>query len=168
MKHVIPAILSILTALSIVSCEKSINDERIPPVSVNIELNNQGLWDTYGVHGYGQHRYFIKVDQIPENFPYTALTYTGFGGVLLISGYADGDYNVPLAYDLSCPVESKQTVRIQIDSESYEAVCPECRSRYDVCEGNGRPVSGRAVDLNFGLQRYRVIPASLGGYTIVY
>lgn len=167
-QHLAIALLPVLTGISTSSCGKEVNDEKIPPVAVNIELNNQGLWDTYGVHGYGQYRIFIKADNIPANFPYTALSYTGFGGVLLISGYANGDYNTPLAYDLSCPVEAKQTVRIGIDPDSYEAVCPECGSRYDVCEGEGRPVSGRAVNLNYGLQRYRVVAASLGGYTIVY
>lgn len=148
------------------SCE-SINDERIPPIAVNIELDNQGLWDTYGVHAYGEYRYFVKQDKIPTNFAYTALSYTGFGGVLLISGYSNGDYNVPLAYDLACPVEAKNNVRIQIDKTNFEAFCPTCHSRYDVCEGSGRPLSGEALTKNYGLQRYRVISASLGGYTIV-
>lgn len=161
---ILPAILCIVLS----SCDKEVNDERIPPVSVNIELNNQGLWDTYGVHGYGQYRIFIKVDKIPADFPYTAMSYTGFGGVLLISGYANGDYNSPLAYDLACPVEAKQTTRVGIDSDTFEAVCPVCGSHYDVCEGEGRPVSGRALELNYGMQRYRVVASSLGGYTIVY
>lgn len=167
MRHAIIPCLSLLL-LATVSCDKEVNDERIPPVSVNIELNNQGLWDTYGVHGYGQYRIFIKVDKIPANFPYTAMSYTGFGGVLLISGYANGDYNIPLAYDLACPVEAKQTTRVAINEETFEAVCPVCQSHYDVCEGEGRPISGRALELNYGMQRYRVVASSLGGYTIVY
>ncbi len=148
------------------SCE-SINDERIPPVAVNFEISNQGLWDIYGVHGYGQYRTFIKQERVPSNFPYTALTYTGFGGVLLISGRSGDDYNSPLAYDLACPVEARNDVRLSIDPQSFEAYCPKCRSRFDVCENNGMPISGEASKRNYGLQRYRVLPSSLGGYTIV-
>lgn len=156
----------ILAIILLSSCE-TINDNRIPPTAVNIELNNQGLWDTYGVHGYGQYRTFIKSERVPSNYPYTELTYTGFGGVLLISGALNGNYNVPLAYDLACPIEAKYNVRITIDNSNFQAYCSKCGSRYDVCEGSGRPVSGEALTKNYGLKCYNVIPSSLGGYTIM-
>lgn len=159
----LPALLLLLGA---VACE-SVDDDRIPPYAVNLQLDSQGIWDTYGVHGYGQYRYFIKEEKIPANYSYTALSQTGFGGILLISGYDNGDYNVPLAYDLACPVEAKQSVRIQIDKSDFHAYCPSCGSRYDVCEGAGRPVSGKALDLNYGMKKYHVYPASLGGYAII-
>ena len=157
-----------LCIIFLLSCEK-IDNKRIPGVGVNIELNNTGLWDTYGVHGYGQYRYFIKSQRLPVNFSYSALTYTGFGGVLLISGYNSqtGDYNSPLAYDLSCPVEAKNNIIVSIDSNTFEAVCPSCGSHYNVCEGSGTPVSGKALEYKYGMQRYQVIPQGLGGYTIV-
>ena len=37
---------------------------------------------------------------------------------------------------------------------------------FDVTEGQGRPISGKALELNYGMQMYRVLPASLGGYVI--
>ena len=157
-----------LLFLLFASCEK-VDNNRIPSVAVNIQLDNTGLWDTYGVHGYGQYRYFIKSQRIPANFPYSAMTYTGFGGVLLISGYnpQTGDYNSPLAYDLSCPVEAKNNIIVTIDNNTFEAVCPVCGSRYNVCEGSGAPVSGPAVEYKSGMQRYQAVPQGMGGYTIV-
>lgn len=154
-----------VVVLAVSACEQ-VNNYRIPAVPVNIELSNQGLWDTYGVHAFGQRRYFIRDLHQPDNYSFTANTYTGFGGILLISGYYGGDYNVPLAYDLCCPVELKKDVRVVVDTENYQAVCPKCGSRFDVTEGQGRPISGKALELNYGMQMYRVLPASLGGYVI--
>ncbi len=162
---IIKAFFSLLIVFVTISCE-SVNDERIPPISVYIDLSNQAIWDSYGVHGYGQHTRFIKQERIPANFPYSALTYTGFGGVLLISGRAGDDYNSPLAYDLSCPVEAKNNIRLSIDPQTFEAYCPKCHSRFDVCENNGAPISGEALSRNYGLQRYKVNPAQMGGYII--
>lgn len=157
-------ILSLSVSLLAISCNH-IDSSRIPAMPVNIQLDNTGLWNTYGVFSYGQYRMFIKSKKLPSNFSYSALSYTGFGGVLLISGNDNGDYNTPLAYDLACPVEAKESVIVGINSK-YEAVCPVCGSVYNVCEGYGAPVSGRALDLHYGLQRFRVYPASLGGYII--
>ena len=157
----------LLTIVMFTSCE-SVNDERIPPVAVYIDLSGQGTWDTYGVHGYGQHTRFIKQERIPANFPYTALSYTGFGGVLLISGRSGDDYNSPLAYDLACPVEAKNDVRLSFDNQTFEAYCPKCHSRFDICENNGAPISGEAKSRNYGLKRYKVNPHQMGGYTITH
>lgn len=155
----------VFTIIGLSSCE-SIDDERIPPVAVRLELNNQGMWDTYGVHGYGDYKYFIREEKKPANFTYTDLTMTGFGGILLICGSNNGDYNSPLAYDLACPVEAKFNVRLQIDRSNFEAYCKKCGSRYDVCEGNGRPISGEALNRQFGMKQYHVFPAQMGGYII--
>jgi hypothetical protein len=165
MNWIIKCATLLFTLCATTSCE-SINDERIPPVAVYIDLSNQATWDTYGVHGYGQHRQFIKQERIPANYPFSALSYTGFGGVLLISGRSGDDYNSPLAYDLACPVEAKNNVRLSIDQQTFEAYCPKCHSRFDVCENNGAPISGEALSRNYGLQRYKVNPAQMGGYII--
>lgn len=163
MKHiaVISLVTLILTALS--SCGE-VNDERIPAMSVNVELSNPGYWDIYGVHGLGQSRRFIKSDRIPADFPFTAMTFTGFGGILLVTDLE----NNPLAYDLACPVEVSPTVRVQFNSGNLEARCPQCGSVYNVCEYQGSAVSGIAYDRKYGLRRYRVLPAATGGYNIVF
>lgn len=151
------------------SCN-TIDDERIPALAVNIQLNNIGMWNTYGVAGFGQYRYFIRENREPSNFPYSQTTYTGFGGVLLIGGMDPftSETNVPLAYDLACPVECKQNVRVFVDEETLEAVCPQCGSHYNVVTGGGAPLSGAALtgSVKYRLQPYQCIGSPNGGYTI--
>lgn len=142
----------------------TVDDDRIPVANVYLDLGNQGYWDVYGVHGLGQYRYFIREDRVPANFPYAAMSYTGYGGILLvtdISGY-------PLAYDLSCPVEAKPTVRVRYQEEDLCVECPVCGSRYNVNEYNGSPISGKAFDLKYGLRRYKVARGTQGGYIITF
>lgn len=155
--------LAVLAALALlcVSCD-SVDDTRIPAAPVNIIFNDVGMWNTYGVGGALDSRTFVKENRVPANFPYTASTYTGFGGVLLVCDY----FGNPKAYDLSCPVECKRDVRVYINSDN-EAECPECHSRYAVFENEGRPISGTAAQRNFGLKRYSVRNGAGGGKAIV-
>ena len=156
--------ISVIVAMfALLSCS-DVNDDRIPVTAVNIDLGNQGYWDTYGVHTVGQFRYFIKSEKQPADFPYTAMTYTGFGGILLVTDLSGS----PLAYDLACPVECTPNVRVVFDTSTLQAVCHKCGSRYDVCEFNGSPLSGPAHEHKYGLRRYRAVRASAGGYTIVF
>ena len=157
----------ILAASTLLGGCNKVDNRRIPFASVRIALDNDGLWSTYGVSGFGDYRRFIKSERVPANFTYTALTYTGYGGVLLVSGkQATGDgYGYPLAYDLACPVEARQNVRLKVNA-MYEAECPECGSRYNITEAMGAPVAGKALDYGYGLTRYNVNKASSGGYTI--
>ncbi len=155
-------------AFCCVSCD-NVDSERIPAYRVQIALNSPGLWDVYGVGGYGQHREFILATRTPSNFPFTETTFTGYGGVLLIMGmdpFGQGDI-IPLSYDLSCPVECKPEIRVFIDDNTLEAMCPVCQSHYDVMMSGGSPVSGPAAtgDVKYGLQRYRCLPSN-GGYVI--
>lgn len=155
------AIFTVLLA-AMTSCE-SVDNERIPPVAVRIDLSNIGLWNTYGVPGALDYREFIRNTNppVPANFPYTALTYTGFGGVLLV-----GDINGnPVAYDLSCPVERKADIRVRVDRSANNAYCPVCGSRYDIFNNLGHPLSGPASTDHYGLQLYHTTPKD-GGYII--
>lgn len=151
-------------------CE-TVNDTRIPAMPVNINLADNGMWTAYGVSGFGDFQYFIFSSGSPREpvgFPYTDRSATGFGGVLLIEGVDpfNSQAGVPLAYDLSCPVEKSPTIRVAIDPSNYEAVCPVCDSHYNVTTAAGAPVSGEAVTLKYGLKRYSCFPASTGGYII--
>ncbi|MCH5228888.1 MAG: hypothetical protein J1F12_02705 [Muribaculaceae bacterium] len=152
---------------------KSIDNERIPNMAVNISLSDAGLWNTYGVSGFGSHRYFIlrpSGGSLPTGFPYKSGSATGFGGVLLIEGIdpINALSAAPLAYDLACPVESKRDIIVHIDPENYVAVCNECHSTYDVTMGGGAPISGIAATgkYKYGLKVYRCIPSGYGGYYI--
>lgn len=159
--------LTVMTAF--VSCGEDLDDNRIPAFSVQINLANAGLWNTYGVHGYGDFRYFVRQTGEPSNFFYGETTYTGFGGVLLIDGMNPFEAGsiVPLAYDLACPVECNADIRVAIDPDGLDAVCPVCGSHYDVTMGAGAPLSGPALtgQVKYGLQRYHAWPQN-GGYMI--
>lgn len=170
--------LKVLTAIIVVgiswlfgSCDP-VDDSVIPSMPVYIRIENAGMWNVYGVAGFGQWRYFIRFESTlePPGFPYGSSTYTGYGGVLLISGMDpfSPEVPVPLAYDLSCPVERSQTIRVAVDPENLDAVCPVCHSHYDVTTRGGAPLSGPAATgkRKYGLQRYRCLSTSMGGYLI--
>lgn len=168
--RLLPAAAALTVAAAVAGGCNSVVDDRIPAVPVTINLSDAGRWNTYGVAGFGIYRYFIRPLHEPSNFPYTDQTYTGFGGVLLIGGMDPftADTQVPLAYDLACPVECRSDVRVHIDENKYEAVCDVCGSHYDVTMAGGSPVSGPAAEGSnkYGLQRYRCEPTALGGYII--
>ncbi|MDE6786467.1 MAG: hypothetical protein K2J46_05455, partial [Muribaculaceae bacterium] len=148
------------------------DDDRIPSLPVNINLSGAGMWNSYGVSGVGISRDFINWQGVlsPTGFPFTANTYVGFGGVLLIGGIDPftSETNVPLAYDLACPVECSQTVRVVIDQDNLEAVCHVCGSHYNVLTAGGAPVAGPALTgkYKYGLRRYVCDPVQDGGYII--
>ena len=161
-------VAALAVAFSLASCLQ-LNDERIPAMAVNVDLGNQGVWNSYGVAGIGQFNEFIfnTTTRIPLGFPYTYGSATGYGGILLIMGQNAYTGEVsPLAYDLSCPVERLPDVRVTVDSNSFDAVCHECGSHYSVVEGNGAPLSGPAQAMHYAMTRYECYPTVNGGYII--
>lgn len=154
--------LTLLLAVVTLSACESIDDERIPPSAVRLEFASVGEWNTYGVAATPDYRMFIKSKNIPTNYPYTSLSYTGFGGILLVCDVN----NVPKAFDLACPVERKNDVRVTVDTENLCAKCPKCGSTFDIYSLGGYPLSGKAADQRFGLQQYTVTPNNTGGYLI--
>lgn len=168
-------IFSLLTffVLNLLPSCQSVDNERIPNMAVNISLSDPGMWNTYGVYGFGSSRNFIyngTGNSQPAGFPYKYGSATGFGGVLLIEGIDafNPALAAPLAYDLACPVERKASVRVHVDNQTYVAVCDECHSTYDVTMGNGAPLSGEAFTgkYKYALRQYRVVPSGSGGYYI--
>lgn len=161
---VIIALIILATALP--ACTK-IDDNHTPAYQVNIRLNSAAMWNTYGVHSIGEYKIFSVRKKLPSNFHFTANTYTGFAGVILLQGFdfTTQSYGVPVAYEIACPVENRYDVTVEYDSESFEAYCPKCGSRFNVLEGGGAAVSGQAFERKYGLTRYRVTPDN-GGYSI--
>lgn len=137
-----------------------IDSKAVPNFTVRIDLGSNALWNVYGVNGMGEYRIFNREKGIPKNFPYNVNTFTGYGGILLMMGM-DG----PMAYDLSCPVELSQEITVSIDAENLDAVCPRCKSHYNVFSGDGGPLSGVAINNKVGMRQYRVTPGN-GGYFI--
>lgn len=156
------AVLLMSIAIMATGCDK-LDDDRIPPAAVRVAFNTIADWELYGVPGAGSYRYFIREERIPANFPFTSLTYTGFGGILLV-GAANGE---PVAYDMACPVECKFNIRVAVDQETNTAKCPKCHSEYDILTNYGHPRSGEAADKGYGLKVYRVVPGPQGEYKVI-
>lgn len=162
-----------MTMMAAVACN-DIDSDRIPSYPVNINLTPQASWDTYGVTGFGNYRRFVRELREPSNFPWLERTTTGYGGILLIIGTDPYTHDplTPLAYDLACPVERRQDVRVNMVSlpewPMPVAQCPDCHSCYNVIEGGGRPLSGLAESEHYGLRMYQCIPpaSDIGGYLV--
>ena len=159
-KHAFACIITAVLALIGSTACDTIDSKALPSYAVRIDLGSYALWNTYGVYGMGDYRIFNREKGIPNNFPYSVTTYTGYGGVLLMMGA-----EMPIAYDLACPVEMSPSITLSIDPGNFEAVCPKCRSRYNPLTGDGGPVSGVAINNKVGMTRYRVMPSN-GGYII--
>lgn len=149
----------LLLTLTLFSCD-TLDDNRVPLRPVNIVFATEANWQIYGkVTGALMYNEFIKDLNEPSYFPWLASTYTGFSGVLLVCDA----FGTPHAYDLCCPVENKQSVRVKISKDDEMlAVCPECGSKYNVFSLYGHPVSGPAVNRKYALRPYRV-ESGLGG-----
>lgn len=133
---------------------------------VYIPFTGVGDWELYGVSGAMQSRAFVKWLDIPADYPYQEYCFTGFGGVLMtctaMSNYC--------AFDMACPVEHSQNVRVEIDPDMNMAVCPKCGSVYDVFqmqEPPGYPVAGPAREDGYGLTVYRVVFGVDGRYALI-
>lgn len=148
--------LIVIAALIISSACHHLDNRRIPPAPVNISFATVGEWNVHGVAGALDHKRFIKEDHIPSDYHYTAISATGFGGILLV---CDVNGN-PVAYDLSCPVECKRDVRIFVNTGDMVGECPKCHSTYDIFSLGGHPLSGEAANEGFGLRQYHVGPSS--------
>lgn len=162
-KILIAVAVTSVAAAVVFGC-KSVDDDRIPAYPVNIGFRTLSEWDNYGVNGALEWREFIRQERKPSGFFYTEGTYTGFGGVLLVCDALGNQ----LAYDLACPVECRQDVRIKVSpDDNYLAECPGCHSRYDVFSLFGNSVSGPAAERGYGLRRYNVGPGRGGEYRVV-
>ncbi len=151
----------ITLAMASYSCHH-IDSHRLHVAYVNVTFLTVGDWNFYGVSGAGQHKRFILQEKLPAGFPYTAMSSTGLGGILLCTTYTAQ----PVAYDLACPVECRSDVRVFVN-ENNEAECPKCHSRYYIFESPGHPISGPAAEDGFSLQVYHVGPGRSGEYMVV-
>ncbi|MDR3339394.1 MAG: hypothetical protein LBT25_04725 [Candidatus Symbiothrix sp.] len=108
--------------------------------------------------------YEAIIGSTPER-PAYALDRFGYGGILVINGLGVDVINL-FAYDLACPVEAAQNVRVVPDNRTPEssiatahtATCPKCGAVYNIYNGLGNPQSGT----KFYLRSYRVMEESGG------
>lgn len=133
-------ILLIPFILLCAGCEDTV-DSVVPRARVELELNTRTTGLPFAQNGY-------QLVTTPPN----GSSYIGFGGLLLIKGYTAN--TEVYAFDLSCPVEASRTVRLTVE-DSYKAVCPVCKSEFDMIRyGNPSPTSGAAKEQKLLLRRY--------------
>lgn len=150
-------LLYMAAGITLLTSCSDVNDERIPFVSVRIEISsaqhtNPAWWPAAPAESVG----FLTPDY-PAGFPYTISSYTGYGGVMVVCGYDHAYY----AYDMACPVEREAGVRIYVD-ENMDGRCKVCGSTYDLFWGSGAPKTGEASVQGYALRKYYVsyIPAN--------
>lgn len=117
--------IPIFVLFAFFSCE---NDDqlRIPDVPVYLELDLNGRFSTF------RNAYDTVV--YDHNTPKTVKDYIGFGGILVNVGYDGRTY---FAYDLACPYEVDQGIRVYPDESGMKAVCRSCGSEFEIWNGTG-------------------------------
>ncbi|MDR1937223.1 MAG: (2Fe-2S)-binding protein [Tannerellaceae bacterium] len=84
-----------------------------------------------------------KIFTSPKNIN-QSIEKTGFGGVLVYHGLDGSGADAYYAFDMACPYEANRSVTVEVDEDHLHAVCPKCRSKYELMFGLGNPVSGPA------------------------
>ena len=110
----------------------------IPDFAVSLELNLTTTYPTFR-NSINQYLVFKKAVLVTDM--------VGYGGILVYTDLT-GDY---CAFDLSCPYEAKQTIRV-VPNEVGHAVCGGCGSVFNISDGIGEPLSGQAKQT---LKRYK-------------
>lgn len=131
------------------SCRKQIAVQSIPNVPVNYTIYDNSA----------QAIKLAKEGMLSITNVEVANTAIGYGGLLVVSRTITPSAE-DLAYDLSCPYEVKQDVRVRNSTDNSFAVrCPVCGSVFNVAENGGAPIAGPAASSNSPrrMRQYRVI-----------
>ena len=126
-----------IIALLSVSCNDNIRSS-IPDYPVYLNLN---LTTTYPTFRDNPGQYLLFKTRVFET------DRVGFSGILVYCGWDNNYY----AFDMCCPYEAKQTVRVY-PNDVGQAVCEKCGSVFDIGYGIGNPSSGPTKEV---LKRYR-------------
>jgi nitrite reductase/ring-hydroxylating ferredoxin subunit len=135
MKRFLTCFLIILVC----SCTKTI-ESPIPYARVNLKLDLR--YEDKDLKGAYFHKEFTSARNAGES--------VGYSGVLVVCGFE----NIYYAYDLCCPHEASQKIRV-VANDIGQAVCPECGTVYDTGYGSGSPVEGVS---KYPLRRYTISP----------
>lgn len=139
-------ILVVFLAFSLASCNDNVQST-IPnyPVRLNLELTAQ--YPNFK-NSFGQFLYFTAPVKQGEA--------VGYGGIIIFSGNDDNGNTIYYAYDMACPFEAKNNIRVYPDSTGFsQVVCEKCGSVFGVDYGSGYPVSGPAKEAKEFLKQYR-------------
>lgn len=137
-------IFFIAVAMMLASCNESykssIPDMSFSPVRINMLQAGYSVLRSPG--------YFISID---DRYGYRV----GYAGLIVGQSSYDMDFEgnmVYYAFDSACPVEADPKVSVTISEDHCHALCPSCKTEYDL-NGGGSPVSGEGKEF---LKRYKV------------
>lgn len=129
-------ITTLIVALCLTACDGSMNSS-INGYPVNLDINIAAEYPHFVPDNIMQYMTFTSGRLLSDR--------VGYGGILVITGL-DAKYH---AFDLSCPVECRRDIRVEVDG--LFAVCPMCGEKYDIFYGIGNPTQGIAHET---LRRY--------------
>jgi nitrite reductase/ring-hydroxylating ferredoxin subunit len=112
--------------LCLASCEKIENPIPVSRVYLNLDLTFEDK-ELKAVPAYKE--YTIKNINLAQG------ERAGYGGVLVVHTML-GEYK---AFDRSCSYEAKPGITVEVDEEILYAVCPVCKTKYDIGFGTGAP-----------------------------
>lgn len=146
-KHI--ALISLVLTITFVGCNDNVISS-IPDYPVYLNLDLISTYPNFK-NSTNQFLYFKDRSGLAES------SRIGYGGILVNSGISldDNGNSIYYAYDMACPLEAKNTVRVYPDPKGLpHVICEKCGSVYDVGFGNGNPISGPAKEY---LKRYRTM-----------
>jgi nitrite reductase/ring-hydroxylating ferredoxin subunit len=129
--------LELLFLILLLGC--TTDTSTIPLAPVNLQVN---LLQATNLTAIGATESYITASTTSEEL--------GYGGLLVVHTLND----TYCAFDLSCPYEALQTVRVIVQSD-LTAKCPVCGSVYRIMDGTGWPISGPS---RHKLKQYHVYP----------
>jgi len=163
------------------TCGKDEPKYSIPAAPVNFLLNT-AAWDNHLSAGVGNICIYIRT---PDKAGYDKLI-TGVKSAKSFNSERGGAYSLPgysgllvintgstftptpyAAFDLCCPNEGIKNIRI-IPTDDGTAMCPECKSTFDILNGSGMALSGQAKEKKKILQSYHISQKSESEFLIFY
>lgn len=131
MKLINPFFFLIVASLFFASCENKSNKSSIPASAVYIRLDL--TYHSTQLHGPNANAYFTERDATKGIYD------VGYGGVLIhasptsnINNLSGVEYS---AFDMACPYEIDENIRIYPDESGAFAVCEKCGSKFELTLG---------------------------------
>lgn len=167
--------------LTVFSCGKDEPKYSIPAAPVNFLLNTTS-WDNHLAAGVGNICVYIRTNDKGEydklvagvksvktfNSERAGGSYlVGYSGLLVINTGSTFTPTPYAAFDLCCPNEGIQTIRV-LPTDNGVAECPVCKSTFDILNGSGMALSGEAKNQKKNLQSYYISQKSGSEFLIFY
>jgi len=138
-------ILLTVLAFSFAGCKDNVQSS-IPDFPVSLRLDLTSTYPTFK----------NSVNQfLTFKTPINATDRIGYAGIIVCTGISldDAGNSQYYAFDMACPYEAKNTIRVYPDTTGLpQVICEKCGSVFDTSFGYGNPISGPAKEF---LKSYR-------------